>query len=201
MPEIEGVLIASWDGSIYFPAEDSLLLLSTIPERCGTLLDVGTGSGIIAIAAAKRGHRVVATDIDRGALMHARRNALYNGADIQFVQCDLMSPLKAQFDTIMFNPPYLPGDEDVRYSGGLMGYELTHRFLEQARYRIKRNGRVLLVTSSISWNEGGLHGWKFRVLRERKLTFETLTVLECVPAPSLSQKEEADLPSFHQASP
>jgi len=89
------------------------------PFRVTRILDVGTGSGNIAIALAKHLPRakIFATDRSRGALSMARRNALSSlgptGA-IRFLEADLfmgLHPQKARFDLIVSNPPYIPSGQ------------------------------------------------------------------------------------------
>lgn len=80
------------------------------------ILDIGTGSGIIAITLGKSlpGSRVIATDISRKALYLASQNAHLNGiADrISFLQTDLLTPFAKpeSFHAILSNPPYIPSN-------------------------------------------------------------------------------------------
>jgi SAM-dependent methyltransferase len=94
---------------VYPPQEDSLLLANSIIPR-GRVLEIGTGSGIVAITLAKKGHDVVATDLNPRALLAARENAAANGVGgrVAVVRADLLSGIKGPFDTVVFNPPYLP---------------------------------------------------------------------------------------------
>jgi release factor glutamine methyltransferase len=89
-----------------------------IPARpSSVVLDLGTGSGCLAVVAARErpGARVIATDVSRGALAVAARNAARHGvADrIRFVEGDLFAPLAAlgiegRVDALLSNPPYIP---------------------------------------------------------------------------------------------
>ena len=78
------------------------------------ILDIGTGSGIIAITLSKAltGSHVIATDISRKALYLASQNACLNGVSnrISFLQTDLLTPFAPPegFDAILSNPPYIP---------------------------------------------------------------------------------------------
>ena len=78
------------------------------------ILDIGTGSGIIAITLSKalEGSHVIATDISRKALHLARQNAHFNGVldRISFLQTDLLTPFTKpeSFHAILSNPPYIP---------------------------------------------------------------------------------------------
>ncbi len=73
------------------------------------VLDVGTGSGAIAIALARRGMHVTAADISEDALTVARENARRAGVGVDFVQCDILRSVPAgEFDAVVSNPPYIP---------------------------------------------------------------------------------------------
>jgi methylase of polypeptide subunit release factors len=70
------------------------------------VLDLGTGTGILAIALAKVGIDVVATDISAAAIRNARENAVRNGVRFECCQSDLLDSVEGRFDLIAFNPPY-----------------------------------------------------------------------------------------------
>jgi chitin disaccharide deacetylase len=70
------------------------------------VLDLGTGTGIIAICLAKEGRGVVASDISRGAVRAARANARRHGVALEVLQSDLLDAITGRFDLIVFNPPY-----------------------------------------------------------------------------------------------
>jgi release factor glutamine methyltransferase len=92
-------------------------------------VDVGTGSGCLAIASAHRdpGARFVAIDISDAALAVARKNAERHGvADrIDFRLGDRLEPVldEGPFDVVMSNPPYIPTDEVRRLEPGVRDYE------------------------------------------------------------------------------
>lgn len=76
------------------------------------VLDIGTGSGILAVTLAlELDARAVGTDISFAALEVARRNARRHQARADFLQCDLASALTGRFDLIVANPPYIPPEE------------------------------------------------------------------------------------------
>ena len=78
------------------------------------VLDIGTGSGAIAVSLAKLGRQaqVTAVDVSDRALEIARRNAERNGAAVEFVKSDCFSALKGRkYDMIVSNPPYISEDE------------------------------------------------------------------------------------------
>ena len=134
---------------VYTPREDSYLLLSVVKKlrlRNKKVLDMGTGSGIIAIEAAKKGAIVDAVDIDPEALKlrHKGINVFYS---------DLFSNINKQYDYIFFNAPYLPKGLDPALDGGKHGYELLVRFINQLNNYLTINGKVFIVYSSLSKEE------------------------------------------------
>lgn len=84
------------------------------------ILDIGTGSGAIAIAIAKNtNHKVYAIDISQDALDLAKENAILNNVDIKFIKGDIFPKENIKFDVIISNPPYIDEDdselEDIVY--------------------------------------------------------------------------------------
>ena len=78
------------------------------------ILDVGTGSGCIAITLKKElGCNVSAVDISNDALEVARENALRNDVEVEFIQSDIFSNVNNKFDIIISNPPYIREDEEI----------------------------------------------------------------------------------------
>ncbi len=139
--------------SIYEPAEDSFLLQKYVKKLAkGFVLDIGTGSGIQAKTAAKKNSvkKVIATDINKEALKKIKEK------NITTTYSDLFKNIKTdqKFDTIIFNPPYLPEDrytkKDKALSGGKKGYELTLRFINQTSTHLKPDGTILLLISSLT---------------------------------------------------
>lgn len=134
---------------VYEPREDSYLLAQAVKKHAsGSVIDVGTGSGIQASTAAKQPNvqRVVATDIDEQAVKQARNN----GVDAH--QADLFFE-EETYDTIICNAPYLPDEPlapDQALDGGPKGYEWTIRFLTEAKKRLKPHGRILLLISTLT---------------------------------------------------
>lgn len=169
---------------VYGPGQDSFLLLEFLKERAREkrVLDVGTGSGILARAAIEAGaSEVVATDIDETCLSDIHNEK------IKTVNSDLFENVEGLFDLIVFNPPYLPLDEGAGFSpettGGVEGYEIIFRFLERAREHLSGGGVVLFAFSSLSEPEEikkklSLLGYSFRVVGEKHLFFETIFACE-----------------------
>jgi release factor glutamine methyltransferase len=78
------------------------------------VLDIGTGSGCIAITMSKKLHlRVDASDISREALEVAKQNCKKNEADVVFIESDLFSNIHKKYDCIISNPPYISYEEEI----------------------------------------------------------------------------------------
>ena len=91
------------------------------------ILDVGTGSGAIAVSLAKSvaGADVVAVDISDVALEIAARNAANNGVDVTFVKADALADMShlGVFDIVVSNPPYIPQSDIVEMSRNVVDFE------------------------------------------------------------------------------
>jgi release factor glutamine methyltransferase len=169
--------------TVYTPREDSFLLRDHIQEldlEGKKVLDMGTGSGVIAIAAAEKGAKVVAADVNTEALEHAQEKAMEKGLDgkIEFVESDLFTNIESEFDLILFNPPYLPGekglgDEEI-WRGGEKGVEVTSQFLESASNYVSEAGQILVILSSHADLEELMNKYSLEVIGSEKLWFETL---------------------------
>ncbi len=116
------------------------------------LVDIGTGSGCLAVALKKEEENnftVTATDISFEALEVARKNAKNNKVVIEFLQGDMLQPLiNRKFDIIVSNPPYIPSEEkvdDIIYDnephvalfGGVDGLKFYKEILQNAKSIMK----------------------------------------------------------------
>lgn len=179
-------LAAQTESSVtYEPREDSFLMLEALAElnlRGLKVLDVGTGSGILAAYCARRGADVTASDIDASAIRNLRLVANRLGITLKLVVCDLFSKIKDQFHIVIFNPPYLPSQrtEDRTTDGGRHGTRIIRRFLDQLGQRLTENGFGMLLVSSLNHpgNLGKNHDeLRFETVRHRPFFFESLYVM------------------------
>jgi release factor glutamine methyltransferase len=148
---------------VLIPRYDTETLVNealTRMPRASSVLDIGTGSGCIAVVLAARlpAASVTAVDISAAALTVARRNAERNAVAVEFLQGSLLEPLSGrQFDLIVSNPPYIPSSEiatlqpEVRdfdprgaLDGGLDGLEIYRRLIPSAVTALTGGGWLLL---------------------------------------------------------
>jgi release factor glutamine methyltransferase len=130
------------------------------------IADVGTGSGVLAVCAAKYvpSASVTAIDISPAALAVARRNAGRHGVAerIEFIESDLFArlPADARFEYIVSNPPYISTSEmlelasdvhayepHVALHAGERGIQVIERLIEQSTTRLKPGGALLVEVS------------------------------------------------------
>ena len=123
-----------------------------------TILDLGTGSGAIAVSVAKNCDAIVtAVDVSKAALMVAEQNAKKNGVKVEFLHSNLFQDLKRKrkFDIIVSNPPYIPSselsklDKNVRecdpalaLDGGEDGLDFYREIISKAGKRLNSNGII-----------------------------------------------------------
>lgn len=115
-------------------------------------IEIGCGRGTISLEIAKKARSIIATDINPSAV----RLAKSCGLDV--IRADIFGGLKGKFDLVIFNPPYLPTEEEERtrgwinyaLDGGKNGRETINRFIENLKDHLSQNGRCLLLVSSIT---------------------------------------------------
>ena len=99
------------NGKVLIPRQDTEVLLEEVlKQKGGTVLDLCTGSGCIAVSLAKLGHfqQVDAADISVDALDIAKENAKRAGVQVRFYQGNLFETITQKYDIIVSNPPYIP---------------------------------------------------------------------------------------------
>lgn len=173
---------------IYEPAEDSYLLASIIPRyaKNKSVLDMCSGSGILAETAKSAGAKsVTAVDINQNAIKTLKQK------NIKAIKSNLFSKIKKsqKFDLIICNPPYLPEDKreskesQLATTGGKQGDELILKFLKQAKSRLKKEGTILLLVSSLTPEKRikkllENNNMNHKIVAQQKLFFEELVVWE-----------------------
>jgi release factor glutamine methyltransferase len=149
---------------VFRPRSDTWLLAAVARRQPqlhgGTVLDVCTGSGAIAIAAALAGARsVTAVDVSRRAVLAARINARLNGVRVEALRGSLLEAVPGRrFDVIVSNPPYLPGEDDAlpvsgrarHTEAGVTGRVLLDRLIDAAPAHLEPGGVLLVTHSSVN---------------------------------------------------
>ncbi|MCM1373018.1 MAG: peptide chain release factor N(5)-glutamine methyltransferase [Bacteroides sp.] len=119
---------------VLIPRPETEMLVDTVSSICASMpasdyvphiLDIGTGSGCIAVSLAMDGYRATAMDISTAALDVASRNAAELGAEVEFIQEDILQPSPSDFrwDIIVSNPPYVCLHEAAEMEPNVLLYE------------------------------------------------------------------------------
>ncbi|CAL9627930.1 HemK2/MTQ2 family protein methyltransferase [Streptomyces sp. enrichment culture] len=174
---------------VYPPQEDTALLAEALGDEPlppgARVLDVGTGSGALALDAARLGSRVTAVDVSWRATLAARVNALLAGQPVRVRRGNLFDPVRGQsFDLILANPPYVPAPPRAgaprgaarAWDAGPDGRLLLDRICLEAPALLRPGGVLLLVHSALSGPDRTLGrlraaGLKATVVRRRRIAF------------------------------
>jgi release factor glutamine methyltransferase len=193
--EFEGLVI-SISPDVYEPAEDSFLLAKYAKTLRGRILEIGCGSGIASLNAAKAdsANEVIGVDINPHAVALAQKNAKANKiTNAGFMESNLFTNIAKgeRYDAIIFNPPYLPtapedkvkGPLNAALDGGKDGREVLDRFLDEFETYLKPDGVLLLIQSSLNDKDKTEQilekkGFVVHVLETESYFFEKLYVLE-----------------------
>lgn len=172
---------------VYSVDQDSILLIESLDILTGEkVLEVGCGSGVVSIHCALAGAEVTAVDINPYAVDCTIGNAELNRVKIDVRLSDIYSAVDGIFDTIIFNLPYLPVEEEgwleKAWTGGEDGIEPLRKLLDRAADYLSEEGSVVVVTSSLMDQcalEALLSEYNYEILRSLKLFFERLDVVRC----------------------
>jgi len=147
---------------VFRPRPDSWMLAEALrrePLAGARVLDVCTGSGLLAITAALEGAHATAVDVSRRATLCAALNARVNGTRVRALRGDLFDPVRGErFHAIVANPPYLPSADDElptrgqrrAWDAGRDGRAILDRLCADAPAHLEPGGTLLLVHSSLA---------------------------------------------------
>lgn len=169
---------------IYQPAEDSYFFAQFLEKylkknKVNSCLDLGTGSGILAekIGEIIGFENVLASDINPEAISNLKLKKF------TVIESNLFEKISGKFDLIVFNAPYLPFDSrepessQVATTGGETGDEISLEFLKQATKHLDKNGKILLLISSLTPLER-IRKFGMRIVARKKIFMEELLILE-----------------------
>jgi release factor glutamine methyltransferase len=148
---------------VFRPPSDTWMLAKVLESEIAArdrpdVLDLCTGTGALALVAARAGASAVAVDISRRAVLNVRLNAALNGLRVRPLRGDLFAPVAGRrFDVIVTNPPYVPAPDERlperglerAWQAGLDGRVLIDRICSSVASHLVPGGVVLIVQSTI----------------------------------------------------
>ncbi|MEK6924000.1 MAG: HemK2/MTQ2 family protein methyltransferase [Candidatus Micrarchaeota archaeon] len=142
-----------------FPDESDFFGRNLVVREGDSVLDLCTGSGIIAVLCARKAGRVIASDVSPRALEFAAFNAALNnvGQKIVFVHSDLFSNILGKFDLITFNPPFIAAPNDgcwyTHGAAGVDGTVILERILQSCGKHLAEGSRIQFIANSFGTND------------------------------------------------
>lgn len=157
-------------------------VLMYINSKNINILDIGTGSGCIAITLKKKlpDSNVTATDISDAALEVAKINAYKNNVQISFLNGNLLDPVKGKYDLIISNPPYISYDEKiddlVKKNEPNIALYASNKGLDCYVRILKKIKKHLNKKYLIAFEIGELQGKSLKKIARRKFLFSKIWV-------------------------
>ena len=166
--------------SVYPPSEDTYLLLESLSPG-EKVLEIGCGSGILSVYCAALGSAVTAVDINPLALNCTDMNSRLNHVSVETLLSDLFEKIDDSYDSIIFNPPYLPTEDNIegseQWNGGRDGFKVTKAFLNSLGSHLNKGGSAWLVLSSLTDIQSLIDSYKqftFQKVKSISFFMETL---------------------------
>jgi len=154
--QVEGLALKVFPGVFhpkYFGSSGILAkFVSSLPLRDRSFLEIGCGSGVVALCAARAGAEVTAVDINPDAVQCTLLNAAANGLRVMSCVSDLFSALEdKRYDAVAWNPPFLPGTPNSPLEAAFYGgpnLEVIRRFAAEVRDHINPGASVFTILST-----------------------------------------------------
>lgn len=161
-------------------------LEAQLGRRNAEVLDMGTGSGVCAVVAARHARRVVAVDINPAAVRCTRANVLLNRLEdrVEVLEGDLFAPVAGRrFDVVLFNPPFLQGVPRDDAHRAWCSTDVAERFARHLRDHLAPAGFALVLLSSFGGAAEFLHqfqrhDFELTVVAEREYVNEKLILVK-----------------------
>ncbi len=163
------------------------LIENLLVNEGDVVLDLGTGTGILAIFCADKAEKVIATDINPKAVELAKNNVKLNKkTNVEVRWGDLFEPINEKFDLILFNPPYIPENYnpndniEVALCCGKK-YEIIHKFAREAKKYLKPKGKIQIIFSNLADSKVIKlifirQGYEIKMIAERGLRIEKFMI-------------------------
>lgn len=189
-----------------FAYESPYIAKKTIVEEGNYVLDLATGSGVIALFCADKAKRVIATDINPKAINYAQFNAILNNLDdkVEFRLGNLFEPVRGEeFDLIIWNGPTIatpdvPSKYPIYCFGGADGLDFTKKFIKEAPDYLKFGGRIQWLDPSLG---DGIKPKSLEIIEEmwKDRNFNVVYEQRVKPDPLYSLYETVDEVLFNPA--
>lgn len=137
---------------VYKGSTDTELFCKVLDIKIGgSMWDIGTGTGLVALRGKQMGaRRVLATDLNPHAVKNALENSALLKLPIEVHQCNVFGNIKERFDVITFNPPFT--NHNSKTGHAISFWDKDHatvkRFFSQLHRHIQKDGRVFIAWSS-----------------------------------------------------
>jgi methylase of polypeptide subunit release factors len=175
---------------IYMPSDDTYLFEEALLRETASInninmLEIGSGSGYLSCKVCRENIYLISTDIDPYAI-ECTKNLLDLCGCVNYDVIICRSGLCIRdhsIDIVFSNPPYLPGYEDHRWSGGLSGVEIAEEIMFNSHRILRRGGSLLILLSSLGDLKRFLkrsleYNFKIKTVKWIRKFFETLIVFK-----------------------